>query len=65
MGNTNQNTVRHGKCARINPDSVGPRAGATEITMDTLPITTPRRCWGTSMRMVVISSGSMIAEPKA
>ena len=57
--------MRHGKCARITPDSVGPSAGATEITMDTLPITTPRRCLGTSIRMVVISRGSMIAEPKA
>ena len=49
----------------MRPDRVGPIAGATAMTMLTLPITTPRRWIGTSVRIVVISSGSMIAVPDA
>ena len=44
---------------------VGPMAGATEITIDTLPMITPRRCAGTRSRIVVINSGIMIAVPEA
>ena len=40
-------------------------AGATAITMEMLPITTPRRIGGTSVITVVISSGIMIAVPPA
>ena len=47
------------------PETVGPMAGATEITTVTLPMTTPRRSTGTSVRIVVISSGSIIAVPLA
>ena len=56
---------RHEKCSRIRPDTVGPIAGATEMAMLTLPMTAPRRANGTRVRMVVISSGSMIAVPPA
>lgn len=49
----------------MKPETVGPRAGATEIAMVTLPMTMPRRATGTRVRMVVISSGSMIAVPQA
>ena len=47
------------------PDTVGPIAGATEMTIEMLPITAPRRAGGTSVITVVISSGIMIAVPPA
>ena len=47
------------------PETVGPTAGATEMTIEMLPITAPRRAGGTSVITVVISSGSMIAVPLA
>lgn len=65
MGRTNTNIKRHVKCSRISPDTVGPMAGATEMAMLTLPMTAPRRSIGTSVRMVVIRSGSMMAVPPA
>src|SRR5918992_5501836 len=47
------------------PDTVGPIAGATEITIEMLPMIAPRRAGGTSVITVVMSSGSMIAVPLA
>ena len=64
-GRTKTNIKRHVKCSRISPETVGPMAGATEIAMLTLPMTAPRLASGTSVRMVVISSGSMMAVPPA
>ena len=49
----------------MKPEMVGPIAGATEITIDTLPIVRPRLLAGTSVISVVISSGSMMAVPEA
>ena len=42
---------------------VGPIAGATEMTIEMLPIMRPREAGGTSVITVVISSGIMIAVP--
>ena len=56
---------RQERNCRIRPDIVGPIAGATEMTMLMLPITTPRRSIGTSVSTVVISSGIIIAVPDA
>ena len=65
IGSTKTNMNRQEKCWRIRPETVGPSAGATEMAMLTLPMTAPRRSSGTSVRMVVISSGSMMAVPPA
>jgi hypothetical protein len=56
---------RHVKCSRISPETVGPIAGATEMAMLTLPMRAPRLASCTSVRMVVISSGSIMAVPPA
>ena len=48
----------------MTPEIVGPIAGATEMTMETLPIVRPRCAGGTSVMMVVMSSGIMIAVPR-
>src|SRR4051794_40465323 len=40
-------------------------AGATDMTIEMLPIILPRFCGGTSVITVVISSGIMIAVPEA
>ena len=47
------------------PEMVGPMAGATEMTIEMLPIVRPRVAAGTSVITVVISSGIMIAVPEA
>lgn len=47
------------------PEIVGPMAGATEITMEILPMTLPRLSGGTSVITVVIRSGIIIAVPQA
>ncbi len=65
IGSTSPNMKRHDRNCRMIPEIVGPIAGATEMTMLTLPIMTPRRSIGTRVRMVVISSGIMIAVPDA
>ena len=44
---------------------VGPIAGATDMTMEILPMVLPRWSGGTSVITVVISSGIMIAVPTA
>ena len=65
IGSTSTNMNRQDRNCRISPDSVGPIAGATEIAMLMLPITTPRRSIGTRVSTVVISSGIIIAVPDA
>ena len=65
IGSTIQNIARQLSDWRIRPDTVGPIAGATEITIVTKPITRPRECSGTTVRIVVISSGIMSAVPEA
>ena len=65
IGSTSTNMNRQGRYCRINPDRVGPIAGATEMAMLMLPITTPRRSTGTRVSTVVISSGSITAVPEA
>ena len=65
MGKTSPNMYRQDRYCRITPEMVGPIAGATEMTMLTLPITTPRRSTGTRVRIVVISNGNMMAVPDA
>ena len=44
---------------------VGPTAGATDMTMEMLPMVRPRRSAGTMFSTVVISNGIMIAVPEA
>ena len=65
MGNTSRKSIRHEPCCRTKPETVGPRAGATEIAMVTLPITRPRSLSGTTVIRVVISSGIITAVPTA
>src|SRR5699024_901703 len=50
---------------RMKPETVGPSAGATEITIEMMPITAPRRSVGTTVRVTVISSGMIRAVPIA
>ena len=50
---------------RMKPDTVGPMAGATAMTMDMLPIIVPRLRSGTRRRTVVMSRGSSTAVPAA
>lgn len=47
------------------PPTVGPRAGATEITMAIMPITEPRRWRGTKVMATVINNGITKAVPAA
>jgi hypothetical protein len=65
IGSTVQKIPRQSKTLRIKPETVGPSAGATEITMEMLPITTPRAAGGTRFSTVVMSSGIMMAVPLA
>src|SRR5699024_6101610 len=65
IGSTRRNSARHGATARTIPERVGPSAGATEITIEMLPITWPRRVAGTRFITVVISSGIITAVPEA
>ena len=65
IGSTSTNMNRHDKNCSTSPDNVGPMAGATEIAILRLPITTPRRSTGTSVSTVVISNGIMTAVPEA
>ncbi len=64
-GSTSPNSQRHENACRISPEAVGPRAGAIEIVMVTLPITRPRSCSGTTFISVVIRSGIITAAPMA
>ena len=50
---------------RMNPDRVGPSAGATAMTMVIRPMKRPRACSGTTVMIVVMSSGIIIAVPEA
>ena len=50
---------------RMKPDTVGPMAGATAMTIDRLPIIVPRLSSGTRRSTVVISNGSSTAVPAA
>src|SRR5690606_19455318 len=65
MGSTMPNIQRQSSTLRMNPDSVGPTAGATDITIEMLPMVRPRRSAGTMFSTVVMSSGIMIAVPPA
>ncbi len=65
IGNTSTNSHRHGRKLRIIPETAGPSAGATEITIMRLPIVLPRDSGGTRVMTVVINSGNMIAVPDA
>ncbi len=47
------------------PEIVGPMAGATEMTIEMLPMVRPRCSGGTSVITVVMSSGIMMAVPQA
>ena len=49
----------------MSPEIVGPSAGATEMTIEMLPMVLPRDSGGTSVMTVVISSGIMMAVPVA
>ncbi len=65
MGSTIQNIHRQFSEPRMNPDRVGPTAGATAMTIEMVPIVWPRRSAGISFITVVISSGTMTAVPQA
>lgn len=65
MGSTIQNIHRQSSDPRMNPDRVGPTAGATAMTMEMVPMVCPRRSAGISFMTVVISSGTMTAVPHA
>ena len=67
MGSIDQNSMCQLLPAslRMKPDTVGPIAGATAMTMDMLPIIVPRLRSGTRRRTVVMSRGSSTAVPAA
>ena len=65
IGSTIQNIHRQPSELRITPESVGPTAGATAMTIVIVPIVAPRRSTGTSRSTVVISSGTITAVPAA
>src|SRR5690625_2467684 len=65
IGSTAKNIQRQLRLARMNPEKVGPTAGATEMTTEIMPIVRPRRETGTKVITVVMSSGSMTAVPLA
>src|SRR5580698_401051 len=49
----------------MTPEMVGPRAGATDMTVVMKPMVLPRLSGGAKVITVVISSGIMIAVPHA
>src|SRR5690625_224926 len=65
IGRTIRNIQRQESDSRMIPETVGPSAGATEMTMLTVPIIVPRACAGTTRSTVVMSSGMAIAVPLA
>lgn len=65
MGSTIQNIQRQSSAERMTPETVGPTAGATAMTMEITPIMRPRWVGGTTFSTVVNSSGIMIAVPEA
>ncbi len=65
MGSTAQKVHRQFRDPRMKPDSVGPTAGATAMTIEIVPMVWPRRSGGISRITVVISSGTMTAVPQA
>src|ERR1700712_3558132 len=65
IGKTSKNSHLQLNVDRINPDIVGPIAGATEMTIEILPIVLPRLSGGTRFMTVVINNGIMIAVPEA
>ena len=65
IGSTSRNIQRQSSTLRISPEIVGPMAGATEMTIEMLPMVRPRDAGGTSVITVVISSGIMMAVPLA
>ena len=64
-GRTSQNSQCHVKRLRTNPDTVGPSAGATDITTEMTPMIEPRRLAGTTVMATVMSSGMISAVPVA
>ena len=58
------NIHRQSSDPRISPDSVGPMAGATAMTIVMVPIA-PRRSGGINDITVVINNGIMMAVPPA
>src|SRR5690625_2508354 len=52
MGSTVRNIHRQDVLARMNPENVGPTAGATAITMEIMPMVRPRRETGTNVSNV-------------
>jgi hypothetical protein len=65
MGRMMANSHRQPGPSTMNPDSVGPIAGASAMTMPTRPIMRPRWREGTTFMIVVMSSGSMMPVPPA
>lgn len=49
----------------ITPETVGPMAGPTEMTIELRPMTIPRCRSGTRVSVVVMSNGNTIAVPTA
>ena len=65
IGSTRMKMKRQSSACTISPPTAGPTAGATDMTMEMLPMVLPRSCGGTSVITVVMSSGIMIAVPLA
>ena len=65
IGIIRMNIQRQSSTLRMSPEMVGPIAGATEMTMEILPIIRPRDAGSTRVITVVSSSGNMIAVPLA
>ena len=65
IGSMTQKIPRHVVTARMSPATIGPIAGAIDITIDTRPIMRPREFIGTRLSTLVIMSGIMAAVPTA
>ena len=65
IGSITQNRPCHGRICSSAPETVGPTAGATDITIEMRPMMRPRSCGATIVMTVVIISGIMMAVPMA
>jgi hypothetical protein len=65
IGRTTRNSQRQLSRERTRPDTVGPIAGATEMTIEMTPMIRPREPGATRLIAVVMSSGIITPVPPA
>jgi|GEM_PF-6141594 len=65
IGRMPKKRARHEATPRIQPERVGPTAGATMMTMPSVPIAEPRLSGGMRARITFVRSGKINAVPAA